>query len=432
MTTRIACKSLYCEATILPATAQDTGNLCMPCFKKMKQQEREDYIIKNHRVIDLYQGITNPLDIIRVFHRHQLSDPLVSYIPYTKAISDCYKRLNYSQLQNIRLYSIDLYNDSKQDQAKEILSCLVSFCHLNIDSVLEYMIDAEDYYPPYLFKKASDTIKEKILDKFLADEDIENDVFRLLVWLAEDKISSTSSIDLKIKNIVSSYKKPAYRIKSKISLNVEHDLNRTLLGNVNIATPNECWPASAAVPLIPVIQLCIDDLPYIPEELKDIKYLCVFIHPDDPASFEERNDGLIIRCYKDNNITLITKPDFIGQHIESYILTFEEFNDYPCDYGYPSPLDYLSYLDKQKYYSTDKIGYEWLNDFSHESSNFARPDNCKIQGWPNWIQWPESPEDSTFIMQIISEGLWEYGDSSILYIYRNIITKEFWGFIQIY
>ena len=300
-------------------------------------------------------------------------------------------------------------------------------------SLLNEMINAEDYYPPYLFKISTSGIKSQLLEKFLQSKDIETDLFKSIVWLIEKGPCLEDKLYKDMKEVTSKYRRYSLTIKKGVLTSREDGFKKTLLGNVNIVAQGESWPMCDNVALSPVIQLAMSNLPYIPKELEGIKYLCIYIHPDDPAALLERDDALVIRAYTSENLEFINVPNSFAHERQPTLLEFEKVNDYPCDYQYPNIKDYLSYLGRGKYYSKGKSDYDWKADFSN---NFeVKPweaNDCKILGWTKWIQWPEEPEDSTLILQIDNDGLWDYGDTSRLYIFRNNITKEFSGFIQIF
>jgi hypothetical protein len=172
-------------------------------------------------------------------------------------------------------------------------------------------------------------------------------------------------------------------------------------------------------------------LPYIPKEFEEIKYICVYIHPNDPAALLERGNALVIRTYTDEILAFVEVPESINQESQPMLLEFEEINDYPSDYQYPSIEHYLSYSSTEDYLSSKETRYNWKADFINSSEVKPWSNDCKILGWPRWVQWPESSEDSILMLQVDGYGLWDYGDSSTLYIFRNVITKEFWGTIQI-
>lgn len=81
MTERLPCRNEGCSATILPATAAKTGGYCMPCKQEMQRAERQRYIEQHRRDIDLYEGITDPVEILKIMHAPVKRDPLIRYFP---------------------------------------------------------------------------------------------------------------------------------------------------------------------------------------------------------------------------------------------------------------------------------------------------------------------------------------------------------------
>jgi hypothetical protein len=62
---RVACKTAGCTRTILAATAARTGGYCMPCVQAKERQQREAHLRANRRDVDPFDGIDEPLDILR-------------------------------------------------------------------------------------------------------------------------------------------------------------------------------------------------------------------------------------------------------------------------------------------------------------------------------------------------------------------------------
>ena len=189
---------------------------------------------------------------------------------------------------------------------------------------------------------------------------------------------------------------------------------KSILGNINICTKDEAWPEHDGVVLNPVLQLSIQDLPYIPTELHGTKYICIFKHPEDP-------DVLVIRSYNTDNVNFIEAPHSIQQDALPTVIEFQKMNDYPCDYSYIHIEKYLAEnYERCEHDSYELQDGEWLAG------------RCKILGWPVWIQDPVFPSNSEFILQIDSYDLWDDGDTSTLYVFRDLATKEFFGFTQMY
>lgn len=108
MSNRIPCITDGCKATILQITADKTGGYCMPCYQKMKRKEEEDFIKKNRKDIDLYAGITDPVEILKVMHKPQKYNPLENYVKYEKDIEEIYSLLSKEDIERMKDYAVKL------------------------------------------------------------------------------------------------------------------------------------------------------------------------------------------------------------------------------------------------------------------------------------------------------------------------------------
>jgi len=50
----------------------------MPCKRKADQADYEEYIRKNRRTVDPFEGITDPVEITKVRHEPRKHDPLIT------------------------------------------------------------------------------------------------------------------------------------------------------------------------------------------------------------------------------------------------------------------------------------------------------------------------------------------------------------------
>lgn len=82
MTERIPCIREGCPSTILPATAARTSGYCMPCKQEMEREAHQRYIEANRRDVNLYEGMTDPVEILKIMHTRQVHDPLIRYVAY--------------------------------------------------------------------------------------------------------------------------------------------------------------------------------------------------------------------------------------------------------------------------------------------------------------------------------------------------------------
>ena len=70
-----------CTNTILPATAAANDGLCAPCVGKIRRAEWDEYVRLNRRTVDLYEGVTDPVEQICILLTSRKHDPLIVYAP---------------------------------------------------------------------------------------------------------------------------------------------------------------------------------------------------------------------------------------------------------------------------------------------------------------------------------------------------------------
>ncbi len=71
------------------------------------------------------------------------------------------------------------------------------------------------------------------------------------------------------------------------------------IGKVLVCEQGETWPESNGEPMIPLCQLNLTNLPYLPDRLKDIQLITVFIDSKIIPSKDEKNGELwCLRAYK--------------------------------------------------------------------------------------------------------------------------------------
>ena len=97
MVKRIKCKNLECEGQILLATAEKTGGYSMPCIQKKQREERERYIRENRKDVNLFDGITDYVEIIKIINSERKHVLLINYLPYSKSI-ECYLDIKRSSV----------------------------------------------------------------------------------------------------------------------------------------------------------------------------------------------------------------------------------------------------------------------------------------------------------------------------------------------
>jgi hypothetical protein len=68
-------------------------------------------------------------------------------------------------------------------------------------------------------------------------------------------------------------------------------------GRVRLAMPDEEWPADRGKPMLPLCQLNLTEMPFVPPNLNDVCLITVFISAISLSADAENGDGWQLRAY---------------------------------------------------------------------------------------------------------------------------------------
>lgn len=188
MTERLPCRSEGCSATILPATAAKTGGYCMPCKQEMERAERQRYIEQHRRDIDLYEGITDPVEILKIMHAPVKRDPLIRYIPYHLKREEVYSALSEGDADRMLNAALELLESGDEDTCQEILVSLICYRDYSLESCIPILLERGIYYPGILFKDAPARGRDRMLQFVEQDRENRNHLLLALAWIGDDQV----------------------------------------------------------------------------------------------------------------------------------------------------------------------------------------------------------------------------------------------------
>jgi uncharacterized protein YwqG len=201
----------------------------------------------------------------------------------------------------------------------------------------------------------------------------------------------------------------------------DEEMKSSWIGKVLVCEQGEIWPESNGEPMIPLCQINLTDLPYIPEKLRDIQLIPVFIDSNEIPSNDEKNGDLwCLRAYKSlNNLVQIDTPDY-NSHIKPFQLRpkFIEY-DYPCWEDCPI-----------------EIPEEFQDDYY---DLFENQTGIMVGGWPSlvqseifWAPWNNHSANPEYVFQIdsVEKANWYWGDSGTGYFGRGTANghQDEWTF----
>jgi len=190
-------------------------------------------------------------------------------------------------------------------------------------------------------------------------------------------------------------------------------------GGPFIGLPGEELPRYQNTFMFPLLQIRVDELPYIPTILQDAAFLIVFINGNKIPFSEPHGNGWFIREYKKIDNLQVMETSLKNNIVKSFQITWGlAVNDTP---GYE---DLLNIVNQSKInISTDQI-----EDFLSLNPGYS---NTKVGGYPFVIQ--NEIADSNFLLQIDSEekANWQWGDGGIGYFFKNA-SNEYSFKCQVY
>jgi len=188
MTERIPCIREGCTNTILPATAAKTGGYCMPCKQEMEREERRRYIEANRRDVNLYEGVHDPVEILKIMHTPHERDPLIRYVPYERSQEQVYLSLSAEQQEEMRDYAMELIRTDDIDTGKDILLYLVCYHDISLAAQIPELLEQEIYYPAILYKSASAEVRDQLLQQVNIDDENRNYLLLILAYIGDDVV----------------------------------------------------------------------------------------------------------------------------------------------------------------------------------------------------------------------------------------------------
>jgi len=191
MTEKVECSNPGCSTLILPETGAKTGGRCMPCNREKQAAEREDFVRRNRRDVDPFQGVQDGVEIIKIVHQERAYDPLINWLRYPTPPDRLYAELTPIDLRRLTDHVEALLRD-EDETAEDILLCLAAFTDASLEACLEVMIERRVLWPSLPFRRASTSQRDRLLEQVemaVATSDVGLDHALLaLAWIGDARV----------------------------------------------------------------------------------------------------------------------------------------------------------------------------------------------------------------------------------------------------
>ena len=164
----------------------------MPCVQAKDREQREAYIRANRRDVDPYDGVDDPLEILKIVHSPPKPDPLIRYALPPRKPAALYAELDSGQLAALLRHAHALLKRGDTDTAQDIATCLVAFVSADISSLLQEFIRIDELRRQFVFHRAAPKIRN-LLTQHLArvaghDRPLTDKLLCALAWVGDERV----------------------------------------------------------------------------------------------------------------------------------------------------------------------------------------------------------------------------------------------------
>jgi hypothetical protein len=186
--TRVKCINDSCDNTILPATAKRNGGLCGPCHGKLLKAKRDEYVRQNRKTVNLYEGLTDPAEILRLIHQERPHDPLVNYLPPPLTVEQLYASLSIAQARRLMGLASQSLAKGEKGFAEDVARHLAAFTNFNLDEMLRTWLDLDRFWPAIAFRSAGEEICHAVLSRLRNPGINANHALQAAAWIGGDSV----------------------------------------------------------------------------------------------------------------------------------------------------------------------------------------------------------------------------------------------------
>ncbi|HAB17894.1 MAG TPA: hypothetical protein PLX89_18135 [Verrucomicrobiota bacterium] len=162
----------------------------MPCVQKRKAAEYEKFIHQNRRTLDLYKGVTDPVETIHILLTSQRPDPLVQFVPPPKSLEEFCGALNSSEADQLMLRAEQEFKSGNIEVAEGMAQSLATFTDFALDPLLESWIEGDHLWPSVIFRNAGSAVRDRLLAKLSRASAASNlnHTLRALAWIGDHRV----------------------------------------------------------------------------------------------------------------------------------------------------------------------------------------------------------------------------------------------------
>ncbi|MNJ37863.1 hypothetical protein D3C77_326990 [compost metagenome] len=168
----------------------------MPCYYAIEREKHAQYVRDNRRTVNLYEGITDPVQILKIMHAPLKYDELIQYVPYEKTQEELYLMLDDAQMKELESYAKSMCHSmikpkEQRHQGLEILLCLSCYCDYPMsDHTLQLVLDTNFVSFTSMLRHASASFRNRLLEQIKHDQSNRRILLLALAWVGDDTVAN--------------------------------------------------------------------------------------------------------------------------------------------------------------------------------------------------------------------------------------------------
>ena len=155
MAERIACCNPDCAHFILPITAQKNDGYCMPCVHEAARIARQEEIRRGRRDVNAFEGVDDPVEILKIYHAPRKYDAMVNWIPYSRPVREVYEALSDKDFGKLVDHIVMLGGEDPSGEVSDFCMGLLAYSSRDLSGLVEKLVDVNCFYPSEVFAHAT-------------------------------------------------------------------------------------------------------------------------------------------------------------------------------------------------------------------------------------------------------------------------------------
>lgn len=162
----------------------------MPCVQAKAKQDHDAYIRSNRRDVNEFEGVSDPVEILKITHGPRRIDPLVKWVPYPTSTDEIYLGLDQEECERLCAYADGMIGTDGQEVAEDILRCLAAFTNYPLDRCLRTLLSNSSFWPSLAFRNAPPDVRDGLLCRVEEDGENRNLILLALAWIGDPVVVS--------------------------------------------------------------------------------------------------------------------------------------------------------------------------------------------------------------------------------------------------